>query len=182
MSRIGPSLRGIRSALFLLTASLCLGAAKAASSSPPGVELPVIAGAMVPVVSSSAPLASDWQSAQAVRITRGDAGPCSASLVREWLRVRCTGWIGGGLVAGDPAGVVFSTTGRLLVDPDGIADDSSSMGVAVVLPLRRDAAAIVSFLALSQEYNSAAAAAGGVLSVVWRRGDANPVLSMTRAR
>ena len=141
-------------------------------SSVPVAALPTISGTEVPNEPSKIPSAAEWSTAKAVRVGRGDQGPCAASLVREWLRLRCPGWIGGGLVAGDPRGVYISTFGT-------VSDENNAL-TTLILPVQRGKARIVSFLQIGQEYNSAAYAEGGMLSIVWQTGHPDPVLVMTR--
>jgi len=170
----------------LLGAGLALGAAAPSASAPPSgsasssSSLPTIAGANIPTEPSSPPKAAEWKAALQVRVSRGDQGRCSASLLREWLRLRCPGWIGGGLVAGDPKGVTISAFSDTSQSESSDTSGGLNAVTSLVLPLRRGQAKVVSFLQFAEEYNSLAAAEAGVLSVVWRAGRADPVLVMTR--
>lgn len=155
-----------------LSAACALGAAAPSASTPQVPPPSVIKGADVPSDASKAPTAAEWAAAQPVRINRGDPGSCAVSRIREWLRLRCPGWIGGGLVAGDPKGVSISAFGQV----GEVSDDTVT---TLVLPLSRDQARIVSFMQLGQEYNSDSYAEGGMLSVVWRRGHPDPMLVMS---
>lgn len=154
------------------SAAFALGAAAPSASAPQGPAPAVITGADVPNEPSKAPTAAEWATAPPVRINRGNPGPCVASRIREWLRLRCPGWIGGGLVAGDPKGVSITAFGQ-------VGEESSDAVTTLVLPLSRDQARIVSFMQLGQEYNSDSYAEGGMLSVVWRRGHPDPMLVMS---
>jgi len=158
--------------LTVLSAALALGAATPAASSTQSPTLSVISGADVPREPSKVPTAAEWAAAEPVRINRGDPGPCAASRVREWLRLRCPDWIGGGLVAGDPKGVSITAFGQ-------VGELENHAVTTLVLPLTRGEAKIVSFMQLGQEYNSDSYAEGGTLSVVWRRGHPDPTLVMS---
>lgn len=158
--------------LALAGAAFALGAAAPSASTPQSPAPSVIKGADVPNDPSKPPTAAEWAVAQPVRINRGNPGPCSASRVREWLRLRCPGWIGGGLVAGDPKGVSITASGQ-------VGEEDNHSLTTLVLPLSRDQARIVSFMQLGEEYNSDSYAEGGMLSVVWRRGHADPMLVMS---
>jgi len=155
-----------------LGAALALGAASPTASSTQGPAGSLISGADVPSEPSKAPTAGEWASAAPVRINRGEPGACVASRIREWLRLRCPGWIGGGLVAGDPKGVSLTAFG--LVDERG-----DHTVTTLVLPLSRGEARIFSFMQRGHEYNSDSYAEGGMLSVVWRRGRPDPMLVMS---
>lgn len=159
-------------AAAVLSAAFVLGAAAPSASTPPSPAPSTISGADVPSEPSKPPTAADWASARPIRINRGSPGPCTASRIREWLRLRCPGWIGGGLVAGDPRGVSITAFGQI--------DEMDNHALTIlVLPLSRDQARIVSFMQLGQEYNSDSYAEGGTLSVVWRRGHPDPMLIMS---
>lgn len=156
----------------VLGAAFALGAAAPSASTPQSPTPAVIKGADVPNEPSKAPSAAEWAAAQPVGINRGNPGPCAASRVREWLRLRCPGWIGGGLVAGDPKGVSITAFGQ-------VGEEDNHTVTTLILPLSRDQARIVSFMQLGEEYNSDSYAEGGMLSVVWRRGQADPMLVMS---
>jgi hypothetical protein len=156
----------------VLSAAFALGAAAPSASTPQSPAPSVIRGADLPNDPSNPPSAGEWASAQPVRINRGDPGPCVASRVREWLRLRCPGWIGGGLVAGDPKGVSLTAFGQ-------VGESDNHALTTLVLPLSRGQARIVSFMQLGEEYNSDSYAEGGMLSVVWRRDQADPILVMS---
>ena len=149
-------------------------------SAPNLASLPAISGASIPAEPSSAPKAAEWDQAAPVRINRGDQGTCSAALIREWLRLRCPTWIGGGLTAGDPKGVTITAFGDPFSDPEGPNGSQNRAVTTMVLPILRGEAKVVTFLQLGEEYNSSAYAEGGTLSVVWRSGRPDPVLVMTQ--
>jgi hypothetical protein len=182
LARVVRVRRVVRSAA-LLAAALTLGAAPprgSSSAAPTGsastaalASLPTLSGAAIPTDASSVPKAAEWAAAVPVRVNRGDQGSCNAVLLREWLRLSCPKWIGGGLVAGDPKGVAITAFG------DATAPENQAL-TTLVVPLRRGEATIVTFLQLGQEYNSAAYAEGGMLSITWRAGHADPMLVMTR--
>ena len=172
-----------------LSADAVLGAALPASSSAPppapsappsAIVLPVLTGADIPREASLPPNAGEWTTGRSVRINRGNPGPCRASVVREWLRLRCPTVLGGGLFAGDPQGVSVSAVG------DPFADGSSPEGAqnravtTVVLPLQRGQVRAVSLLQLVQGYNSASYGEAGMFSVVWRADQPDPMLVMTQ--
>lgn len=153
-----------------------------ASSAPPAsassaapAPLPTVTGAEIPNGESPAPSGAEWSHGKRVAPTRGRPGPCELTLVREWLRVRCPGLVGGGLVAGEPRGVSVQVVGRLFND-DGTPGNVTTL---VVLPLRRGEARVVSFNDTAFEYDSTALAPGGVLSVQWRAARPDPVLVMS---
>jgi hypothetical protein len=136
--------------------------------------LPRVTGAELPDAESPAPNAAEWNRGKRVAPTRGHAARCELTLVREWLRVRCPGLVGAGLVAGSPRGVSVRVLGRLFID-----GNRGDVAAVVVLPIRRGEARIVTFNDTSFEYDSAALAEGGVLSVQFRAGRADPVLVMS---
>ena len=76
------------------------------------------------------------------------------------------------MVAGDPKGVSITASGQ-------VGEEDNHSVTTLVLPLSRDQARIVSFMQLGEEYNSDSYAEGGMLSVVWRRGHADPMLVMS---
>ncbi|HKO53465.1 MAG TPA: hypothetical protein VJV79_37405 [Polyangiaceae bacterium] len=123
---------------------------------PPSSTPATIEGQEIPREASAPPQASDWASGRAVRVTRGNPGPCTLLVVREWLRVRCPTLIGAGLVAGDPRGVQITSSGS------PFADGTASLGIrnqavtTLVLPLQRGQVRLFSFLQLGEEYASAA--------------------------
>ena len=170
---------------LLALCALTLGSLGAATpapsgSAPPSAGLPTISGADIPTEESALPKAGEWKAARAVRLTRGLPGPCTFAVLREWLRVRCPSFLGGGLVAGEPKGVTVTATGNPFGDasaPDGAVNQAET---TVILPLQRGQVRVLSFLQLAEEYNSAASAEAGTLSVVWRSGQPDPVLLMTQ--
>jgi len=136
---------------------------------------PVIHGADIPLAESAAPSAAEWSSGKPVAPTRGSAEHCELTLLREWLKVRCPGMVGVGLVAGEPRGVTARVVGTLFTD-EGAPGDVAAI---LVLPLRRGEARIVSFDDSAFEYDGAALIEGGILSVLWRANRADPVLVMS---
>ena len=146
-------------------------AASASSTEAP----PFVTGDLIPVESSSAPKPSEWASAKQVRVNRGAQGECTASLLREWFCLRCPKWLGGGLVAGDPAGVTVTAQGSPL---DLGAEPSNHAVTTITFPARRGHALIFSFLQKGQEYMSASYVEAGTLSFVWRSKRPDPVLVM----
>lgn len=159
----------------LVVAALFVGfrtGATVPSASPPAT-FPAVRGADVPSEPSKAPSAAEWSAGRRVAPTRGSAGICELTLVREWLKLRCPGMVGAGLVAGDPRGVSVRALGRLFID--GMPGDAAAV---VVLPLRRGEARIVGFNDSVSEYNSDALGESGVLSVLWRTNRPDPVLVM----
>jgi hypothetical protein len=142
-------------------------------SSAPSTLRPVL-GADLPREPTPAPTAAEWSHGREVAPTRGHSGLCVLTLLREWLRIRCPGLPGAGLVAGDTEGVSVRTLGRAFNDT-GLAGDLVTL---VVLPLRPEQSRIVAFNHLAIEYDSTALVEGGTLSVVWRRGRPDPVLAM----
>ena len=146
----------------------------ASASASPSPALPVITGNEVPETTSPPPTPEEWKRARAVRPTRGYAGSCRFALVREWLEVRCIDLAGAGLVAGDPKGVSVQTTGT----PFGETDETRKLQTRVTLPLRRGEAKIVSFMGLVFEYSGSGPGEAGMLSIVWRNGQRDPVLVM----
>jgi hypothetical protein len=163
------------------TSSATSSATPAASASTPvtpGSSAPsaprAVLGADLPREPTRAPTAAEWSHGRDVTPTRGHSGLCALTLLREWLRVRCPGVPGAGLVAGDTEGVSVRTLGRAFNDT-GLAGDLVTI---VVLPLRPGQSRIVSFNQLAIEYDSTALVEGGTLSVVWRTGRPDPVLAM----
>ncbi len=174
------------------TANALLGAAPPAASSaaPPAsssaasvrepAPTPAICGADIPNDASPTPSAGEWSNARAVRVNRGNAGPCTASVVREWLRLRCPTFLGGGLFAGDARGVSLTVQGDPFAASSGPDGAQNRAVTTVVLPLQRGRVRAVSFLQLVQGYNSASYGEAGMLSVVWRAGQPDPTLVMTQ--
>jgi len=156
-------------------APITAAAPSASSSAAVAPTPPVIHGADIPAEESRAPTAAEWSSGKPVAPTRGSAEHCELTLLREWLKIRCPGMVGAGLVAGEPRGVTARVVGRLFTD-DGMPGDVSA---TVVLPLRRGEARIVSFGDSASEYNGSALVEGGILSVLWRMNRADPVLVMS---
>jgi hypothetical protein len=142
-------------------------------SSTPALPRPVL-GVDLPREPSPAPTAAEWSGGRQVTPTRGDAGRCVLTLLREWLRLRCAGLAGAGLVAGETEGVSVRTLGRAFND-EGLPGD---LVTVVVLPLRSEQTRVVTFNDLAVEYDSMALVEGGMLSVVWRPGRRDPVLAM----
>lgn len=166
----------------LLLGFVLLGAAEPEPSSavPASAALPGVTGADIPSEASATPKASEWKAARDVRLTRGMPGPCTFSVLREWLRVRCPAFLGGGLVAGDPKGVLVRATGNPFGDANDPAGAVNQAETTIVVPLQRGQVRVFSFLQLAEEYNSAASAEAGTLSVVWRSSQPDPVLLMTQ--
>ena len=149
--------------------------ATSASASAPPAELPIVFGADVPAEGSPAPDSKEWALAKPVRANRGAMAPCTMKLLREWLRVRCGGLPGAGLVAGDPKGV----TVHVLGDPLDPKLSSEAVFTVVVLPLQRGKSRLVSFLHFDFEYEGVSVSEAGTLSVLWRPGRPDPVLVMS---
>jgi hypothetical protein len=143
------------------------------ASGTPAPPRPVL-GVDLPREPSPAPGAAEWSTGRQIAPTRGDAGRCVLTVLREWLRVRCPGLPGAGLVAGEPDGVSVRTLGRAFTD-EGLPGD---LVTVVVLPLRSGQTRVVTFNDLAIEYDSTALVEGGMLSVVWRPGRRDPVLAM----
>ncbi len=157
--------------------SLAPPSSGSASSAEP---LPLLQGDEIPSEASKPPKGDEWKAARAVRIRRDGAAPCSFVVMREWLRLRCPQFLGGGLVAGDAQGVSVTVTGNPFADssnPDGVQNQSVT---TVVLPLQRGQVRVLTFLQMAEEYSSASYAEAGTLSVVWRAGQRDPVLVMTQ--
>jgi len=86
-----------------------------------------------PEVRSARPIEADWNDAQNVQFLTPDEFACKAHIVREWLRVACTGREerpfftaarSGSLVAGDPAEV-------------SIDADKETSSIVLTFPVRR---------------------------------------------
>jgi len=145
-----------------------LAATLLASQSAAPVETPpVLVGKELPEAASPAPTDAEWAGARVVRPHRGAPGPCTYRNVREWLELRCNGLVGAGLVAGDPKDVVVRVTGRM---------EDATVVVRCVVPIRRGEAKVLGFLEAHEEYNGSSVGEAGTLSVLWRKGRAEPVL------
>jgi hypothetical protein len=173
-----PSRAALPASAAVNAAGSTSAAASASAPAPHGSSAPVAArpvlGAELGREPSPPPTVEEWRGGRAVAPTRGSAGRCALTLVREWLRVRCPGAPGAGLVAGETRGVTVRTVGRAFSETGEPGDLVST----VVLPLRREQSLVVSFNDLAFEYDSTALVEGGMLSVVWRSGRADPVLAM----
>lgn len=141
------------------------------ASAPAAPVLPAPWGAEIPSTVSKPPSKAEWAAAKQVRMHRGGLGPCSAHLVREWLRLRCTNFTGAGLIAGDPTGVVIEAYGDPL--------SGGTTLVTVQLPVRRGEAKILGFTSLAWTgYDGISFEEAGTLSVQWRAGREDPLLVM----
>jgi hypothetical protein len=141
------------------------GSASAAPAVPPPAP---IRGADVPTESSDKPSDAEWRAGKRAGIHRGATDHCELTLVREWLRVICKDFRGGGLVAGDSKGVSVWTSG-----------DGDRTGVQ--FPLIRGTSRIVTFVQVfdSLDYGQGTTwTEAGTMSVVWRDGDADPVIGI----
>jgi hypothetical protein len=152
--------------------------ASAGASASAAPALPTVRGADIPREESKAPEGAEWSQGRRVAATRGSAGRCELTLLREWLRVRCPGLAGVGLVAGDTKGVTMRAVGHAYDDMGADGDATAT----AVLPLRRGESRIVRLDDLVFEYDTIALGEGGLLSVVWRTGHPDPVLAMYGVR
>ena len=160
-------------AMTLVVAAFVPGI-EAAATPPAAAPFPIVRGADLPSAESAPPSATEWSGGPRVAPTRGSAGLCELTVVREWLQVRCPTMVGVGLVAGNPRGVSVRVLGRMFVD----GMDGGDAAAVVVLPLRRGDARIVGFDDSAFEYDGATLTESGVLSVLWRTDRPDPVLVM----
>lgn len=167
-------------AAALVTASAALSpspvrasapASPSASSSAAAPALPVIRGAEIPAEASKEPSADEWKAGKAVRPTRGKVDRCKLTLVREWLRLICTDWVGATLAAGDKEGVKMIPSG----DPRDW-EKKNPPKITVVTPLRRGQSKVFSFLDIEAGYEAMSLSEGGAMSVLWREGREDPVI------
>lgn len=174
--------RALPAALLFAASGVTNAAPPPASSAPAAANAPTTAsgnsflhGEDVPNAATAAPSSLDWHDhAHFIAPTRGEAGPCKLSALREWVRLDCRNVQGAGLVAGDPKGVSIDVTEAVIRDEV----EQSPIATTVIFPVRRGAALVFSFLALGVDYNSDSLVEGGTLSVVWRERKADPVLAM----
>ncbi|HEV8548691.1 MAG TPA: hypothetical protein VGQ57_06685 [Polyangiaceae bacterium] len=154
-----------------LAASTPASSGSVAAATP---TFPVVHGADLPSTESPAPATKEWKQGKRVAPTRGHAEHCELALVREWLRVRCPGLVGAGLIAGDARGVSIHVVGHSFT-----AGDPDEVVTLVVLPLRRGKTHLIGLNDVAMEYASNALSEGGVVSVQWREGRADPVIVLS---
>jgi hypothetical protein len=146
--------------------------ASASAAAPP----PPLRGADIPTEASKPPTPSEWKAARAVSIEGPVKPNCSFKLLREYLRVSCSEWVGVGLAAGDPTDVRVFVAGKF-----GWGSGASERTVPTALadvPLRRGQGHIVSFNDVDWGYESGTFGDAGHLIVSWRDGDADPIIAM----
>lgn len=143
----------------------------ASSSAAAPAAPPVIRGAEIPAEASKEPSADEWKAGKEVRPTRGKADRCKLTLVREWLRLVCTDWVGATLAAGDKEGVKMIPSG----DPRDW-EKKNPPKITVVTPVRRGHSQVFSFLDIEAGYEAMSLSEAGVMSVLWREGREDPVI------
>ncbi|APR84927.1 Hypothetical protein A7982_10276 [Minicystis rosea] len=112
--------------LFVLPLAVALAPSPAASQPASGEERP-LASMPIPTEKSPTPKPSEWANAPRVSPTRRGpaAADCRSYLLREWLRVRCSGEIFAlSMLGGDQDGLAF------WIDP-------ATKDGEVLMPLRR---------------------------------------------
>jgi hypothetical protein len=144
-----------------------------ASASATPAAPPALRGNEIPTEPSKPPTPAEWKTARAVAL-QGLRGECTTVLVREFLRVSCTGNVGVGLVAGDPKDVQLWMRGGWGPDPD--TGDWGTPTAVVDVPLRRGQSHLFSFLIVGGGDYVATTGDGGHLVVSWRESDAEPLI------
>jgi hypothetical protein len=150
------------------SASSSASSRPSASASSPAAAAPVpLRGASIPTDPTPAPKGKEWTSATPVLL---DIKACRGLLLREWLRVSCTGFIGAGLAAGNPKDA--QAWGEIERSP--IAAPIVRTGVDVRLV--QGASYIVTFVDTSEGYAGSSTSDGPTVQIVWRKGTEDPLV------
>jgi hypothetical protein len=134
-------------------------------AAPPGAEV------------SKAPTAEEWKTASRVKLAR-NAPACSVYLVREWLKIHCSGFPGAGvsLLAGSRDGV------QVWVDPSG-GEGPDSMtkprDAEIILPLRRGDGRLFQIAQFGEGYDGPIGWNNAFsVSECWIEGEAAPIVTV----
>lgn len=154
------------------SASASPSTSTSASAAPP--PLPTVRGADLPAERSSPPTPAEWKGAREVALHADlPRKPCSAKLLREYLRVTCPDLVGVGLVAGDPKDVRVWVQSKFGWD-EKLQKSTSPTALADV-PIRAGESTVVNFTGLDGGgYDSVTVAETATLIVSWRRGAPDP--------
>lgn len=151
---------GLATAVALVAAE-----AKALDADPPGPEV------------SAAPKVDEWKSARPVKLARS-VPACSAYLVREWLKIHCSGFPGAGvsLLAGSRDGV------QVWVDPSG-GEGAQGMkrprDAEIILPLRRGDGRFFQIAQFGEGYDGPVGWSNAyAVSESWIDGDPAPIVTV----
>lgn len=150
-------------------------AATSASAAPKGP--PLLRGADIPAGTSDVPkikeFNDEWSTiGKVVRATR-EAYPCTFTLVREWLRIRCEDRIGATMFAGDPADVRILASG-------GYIGDEKNRRVTITMRMRRGETKMFSLVNFEEDYNSRTMNEAEKISVSWRDDREDPLILVSR--
>lgn len=161
------------------TASASAPSASASAAAP--AKPPLLRGADIPAEASDAPkikeFNDEWSTiGKTVSATREASHPCTFTLVREWLRIRCEGRIGATMFAGDPADVKILAAG-------GPLGDERNQRVTIILRMKRGETKLFSLVGFES--------GGGYdsfdmmneqekISVSWREGREDPLILVSR--
>jgi len=121
------------------TASASAGEAEAP------VELANLATIDLPTEASPVPTTDEWKEARAIALSSPLPPPCRAHLQREWLRVRCSGFLPGAgtVVSGPSEGVAFFAGVPPVPSIPQYFPDADRGWIEVVMPLRRGVSRLV---------------------------------------
>jgi hypothetical protein len=120
------------------------------------------------------PTAAEWKAATAIRLDRSLPASCSASRVREWVRVTCSGV---GASAGLVAGVAEGYSAMVGVPSPGAPDESTSYWAQ--FPVRRGERRLMYLRHAGRgNYDETLYATDAVyVSVQWNEGEAPMLLA-----
>jgi hypothetical protein len=150
-----------------------------ASAAPRVFVEPVELGAQaIPSEKTKPPGRDEWAGARPVLTGRRTAASstCTALLLREYLKVRCSGWTSGVRQFAGPIDDV-----EVWVSPANTVDQltQSEGGGHVVFPLRRGVGHVFRFFGADFDYGGSIFPTGGPLvDAYWPAGDASPTVTI----
>lgn len=145
-------------------------AASASASAPTRPAEPVpFEEVTIPTESSARPTLEEWKTATRVVISRRSVQGrrCRASVVREWLKINCSGFYAGvRQYVGNPEGVLLWAHEWRSVEDQGAAE--------AILQMRPGDRRIVQFFDLDLDYGWAGSSPGFVVDELWLDGQSRP--------
>lgn len=149
----------------------------ASASASAGAKGPFyVLGKDIPQERTKKPTKEEWEAdADFVQLNRTNLRDCEVFRVREWLRITCKNAISVSLVAGSKKDVEMQIRGN------SPFDDDDPFRAVLTLPLVRGQSQIFSLLDIDFGYDSAAFGDYATISVNWREGQENPVISALAA-
>jgi hypothetical protein len=164
-------------------ASAAPSASTSASAAAP--ELPVPKGADIPAEASDKPKEKEWDTGKKVR-PRSDHSaadwltkvkPCTFTMVREWLRIRCIHRVGANLVTGDRADTTIVAGGQNFSD--------NPFTVLITTRMKRGETKLFTLLGLKGlgdggGYGGFTFDSDEPIAIVWREGREDPYFLVGR--